>query len=378
MAASNASNPVSAVAGLATASLIGNGTVGTVETEAGFSLPVENARLGSVVAVSRYGDNIVVTDASLGVVRGISQMSGLAFVLAGEYEPPGGDPFALRYLAEPVSAAETGLGRLLVVVRGGFRTVLSAGVGVPLAYGSGSAGLTELIGGGDQAPLEWPLFRPAGLAHLDEHNRLVVADTGNHVLRATNESAPGSSRRYGTGLPGYGNGVDEPLAFSSPAGLAVVTPAVDGGGPTVLIADAGNDLVRLLDLTTGTTTRVAGGCVACGYADGGVPLGTTLNAPRDVAVSGRTGDVFIADTGNHVIRWISGTSGLIGLLAGLPQVCAFELARRRISCVWVGVRILLEVSQWSGARNLVENTTMVGSPFPVAISDPPPSFFSPP
>lgn len=66
----------------------------------------------------------------------------------------------------------------------------------------------------------------------------------------------------------------------------------------LFIADAGNNRIRLMDITTGVITTVAGNGQA-GYAgDGGLAINARLKGPIGIAVD-RKEDVYIADTGNN-------------------------------------------------------------------------------
>lgn len=90
------------------------------------------------------------------------------------------------------------------------------------------------------------------------------------------------------------------------------------------IADTFNQLIRKVD-TSGTITTVAGkftgfvprdeaDCVPNFSGDGGPATEATLSCPHSVAVDG-TGNIFIADSANHVIRKVE-PGGLITTVAG--------------------------------------------------------------
>ena len=76
--------------------------------------------------------------------------------------------------------------------------------------------------------------------------------------------------------------------------------AVDAGGD-VFIADTGNNVVREVVAATGKIVTLAG-TGSSGYSgEGGAATSAKLSAPAGVAVD-TAGDVFIADTGNNVVR----------------------------------------------------------------------------
>ena len=97
--------------------------------------------------------------------------------------------------------------------------------------------------------------------------------------------------------------------LNSPQGVAV-----DGAG-NVFIVDAGNHVVRKVTASTGIITTIAGTGTPGYTGDGGAAAASKLYAPSRVAVDA-TGDVYIADQGNHVIRKIIMGTGIITTLAG--------------------------------------------------------------
>jgi hypothetical protein len=76
--------------------------------------------------------------------------------------------------------------------------------------------------------------------------------------------------------------------------------AVDASGD-LFIADTGNNRIREVVQATGNIITVAGTGTAGYSGDGGAATAAQLNSPEGVAVDA-SGDLFIADTGNHCIR----------------------------------------------------------------------------
>ncbi len=115
------------------------------------------------------------------------------------------------------------------------------------------------------------------------------------------------------GVPGtFGSADGTTLArFSFPAGVAV-----DGSG-NVYVADTGNHTIRKIT-SAGVVSTLAGLAGSSGFADG-----TTLarfSSPQGVAVDG-SGNVYVADTSNCNIRKITQPAGLVSSLAGMPGSC---------------------------------------------------------
>ena len=95
-----------------------------------------------------------------------------------------------------------------------------------------------------------------------------------------------------------------------PSGVA----AAIGGG--FLVADTGNNAVRRV-LTSGTITTLAGLGTAGYSGDRGPAVAAELNAPADVSPASG-GAILVADAGNNVIRRVSST-GIITTVAGAAK-----------------------------------------------------------
>ena len=100
---------------------------------------------------------------------------------------------------------------------------------------------------------------PAQIA-MDGNGNLYIADKDNHRIKKLDPSG-GVTTVAGTGTPGYSGDGGPAVNAQLDAPNAV---AVDASGH-VYIADTNNCLIRKVDITTGTITRIAG------KLDGGVP-----------------------------------------------------------------------------------------------------------
>jgi sugar lactone lactonase YvrE len=90
--------------------------------------------------------------------------------------------------------------------------------------------------------------------------------------------------------------------------------AVDRAG-NLYIADSGNHVIRRVEATTGIITTIAGLGSAGYFGDGGLATLAALNDPRRVIVDAR-GNVFVADIGNARVRRIDVATGIITTVAG--------------------------------------------------------------
>jgi hypothetical protein len=155
------------------------------------------------------------------------------------------------------------------------------------------------------------LSSPRGVA-VDASGNLYIADTGNNVIREIMPFTAATSTVAGiSGTSGYsGNNVLATTAtLNSPAGVAI-----DSAG-NIYIADTGNNVIRKITVSTGIITTVAGNGTAGSTGDGAAATSAELNKPTRVAVDA-AGDLFIADYGNNKIRFVSAASGFIFTVAG--------------------------------------------------------------
>lgn len=146
---------------------------------------------------------------------------------------------------------------------------------------------------------------PAALA-AEADGSLLVVEPGNHrLLRVT--AAGVVSPAFGAApLAGGANGAASAARFSAPAALAA---DVHGA---VFVADSGGHAIRRIQ-ADGTVTTVAGLPGTAGNANGAAAL-ARFTAPSGIALD-PAGNLYVADTGNHVIRRIT-PAGLVSVFAG--------------------------------------------------------------
>ena len=130
-------------------------------------------------------------------------------------------------------------------------------------------------------------------------------------MRSVNTSSGVITTIAGSDVGGFSGdgGAGTSAELNGPEGVAV------DGGVKLYIADAGNSRVRVLDLSTGTITTIAGSSVGGFSGDGGAGTSAKLNGPGGVAVDA-AGNVFIADSGNNRVRKVAASTGIITTIAG--------------------------------------------------------------
>ena len=143
---------------------------------------------------------------------------------------------------------------------------------------------------------------------LDSKGDLYIADTANQRIRKISGNKISTFAGTGTIGPSVDKAAATAATFSSPSGLAF-SPAGD-----LYIADTGNSVIRMIS-SGGTITTVAGVGGQAGFGgDDGVATSANLNGPTAVAVDSK-GNFYIADNGNSRIRKVD-TSGIITTFVG--------------------------------------------------------------
>ncbi len=139
---------------------------------------------------------------------------------------------------------------------------------------------------------------------------LVVACGGGSGGSNPGPSVPGAISLLAGSLQraGSSDGVGIQAQFSLPQGVAQ-----DGAG-NIYVADTGNHTIRRI-APDRTVTTFAGAAGQTGSADGAGGA-ARFSSPQAVAVD-PAGNVYVADTGNHVIRKIT-PAGTVTTVAGAP------------------------------------------------------------
>jgi hypothetical protein len=119
----------------------------------------------------------------------------------------------------------------------------------------------------------------------------------------------------GTGQQGYSgdNGQATAAQLNSPTGVVL------DNSSHIFFSDTGNQRIRKVDKGTGggaggVITTVAGNGTAGYSGDGGPATAAKVNTPTGIVVTSG-GNIYFADTGNNVVREISG--GVITTVAGI-------------------------------------------------------------
>jgi len=316
--------------------------VGKVETIAGDGsshLTDQTARNASFndpfgIAVDRKGNVFISDGGESNRIRRLNS-NGIVESIAGSGEGFADGPARRAKFNTPSGIAINKRGELIIADTSNNKIrVIDVDGQVRTLAGRGDAGLA------DGASTEAQFDGPVGVA-VDDAGNVYVADTYNDCIRKVTPDGRVTTMAGG-GQPGFADGEGAIARFDTPSGLAV-----DDQG-TLYVADTGNSSVRKIT-PAGEVTTLANGqgetprnsrrslrhpigiavthdrflFVTCedgvfridprgelelyaggktGYADG-TSDAARFNGASGVAVD-RQGNLFIADTNNHVVRMV--------------------------------------------------------------------------
>ncbi|HKQ05087.1 MAG TPA: NBR1-Ig-like domain-containing protein [Blastocatellia bacterium] len=186
--------------------------------------------------------------------------------------------------------------------------------------GDGNSGYVE--GTGTAAEWKQPQAAVIAIDPVSQKHALFVADTDGQRIRMIyleGTNAGQSILLAGSGVAGFQDNTDPYLArFRYPRGIAAVTD-VNGVVTMLLVADTDNHVIRKLLPPTSTKWRLSAfsGIGGIGYTDGNSSQ-SQYNTPQGIVVAS-DGSIYVADTGNGVIRKI-GQDGTSTTLVGAGTI----------------------------------------------------------
>jgi sugar lactone lactonase YvrE len=298
----------------------GQNTVQTIAGGGPNNLPALKSSMGSPGAVDIDGvGNVYIADLySERILR--VDTTGNVTVFAGTGARGGsfgeGGPAISAWLIDPTGVAADSAGNIFIADRT-YCTIrkVSAATGI-ISTVAGTGGDCRYSGDGGPAT-EAALNSPSGVA-VDSVGNIYIADTNNCLIRAVSASNGVISTVAGTppditGLLHCGYSGDGGMASSAKLGFPNAL-VVDGSG-NIIIADTTNCAIRKISASAGTISTVAG-TGSCGYSgDGGAATRAQLGQVFGVAVD-RSGNIFLADTVNCLVREVSAASDDISTVAG--------------------------------------------------------------
>ncbi len=253
--------------------------------------------------------NIYIGDSGANNVRkidtagNISTIAGLGPTAVGD-----GAAAASASLNGPSGAAADAAGNIYIAdaANNRIRKIDASTGNISTIAGTGTAGNT----GDGAAATSATLSSPYGVA-LDSDGNVYIADTGNNRVRKVTVSSGNIAALAGTGTAGFtgDGGAAASATLRSPRGVAV-----DSSGD-VYIADSQNERIRKVTISTGNIETIAGTGTAGSSGDGGLATAAQINFPHDLTLDA-SGNVYICDTFNSLIRKIDVSTGNISTIAG--------------------------------------------------------------
>jgi sugar lactone lactonase YvrE len=169
---------------------------------------------------------------------------------------------------------------------------------------------SECVGTVDGAGSGARFNRPEGIT-ADGNGNLYIAETASSTIRRVTMQGVVTTLAGAAGATGNADGAGSVARFNLPGDLAA-----DRDG-NLYVSDSANRTIRKVS-TAGVVSTLAGSAGVCGSTDGSAMLAQFCD-PQGIAID-PSGNLFIADTGNHTIRRID-PAGRVSTLAGNPGVC---------------------------------------------------------
>ncbi len=178
-----------------------------------------------------------------------------------------------------------------------------------------SGNISTFAGGGVDYTSEGVLATLAGLNNpngvaVDTFGNVYFADSYSNRVRKVNAKTGKIYTVAGTDVGGYNR--DSILATNAKLNYPLGVDVDDSGN--VYIADNGNHRIRKVSIINGFISTVAGNGYNNFSGDGGLATAASLNSPRDVKVDD-LGNFYIADAVNNRIRKVN-SSRIISTIVG--------------------------------------------------------------
>jgi DNA-binding beta-propeller fold protein YncE len=175
--------------------------------------------------------------------------------------------------------------------------------------------------------LEASLDLPSSVAWDPPTGLLYFMDQANQMLRALDPDGvirDIGGRQRDPGYEGDGGPVSRAKFHASVGQAADPSNRILVHDGRLYMVDSGNPVVRVVDLATERIDRLAGtASLAGGYAgDGGDALAAEFSTPRDLAM-GPDGELYVADTDNSCVRVIA-PDGVVETFAGTCTEPGFD------------------------------------------------------
>lgn len=173
--------------------------------------------------------------------------------------------------------------------------------------GSGKKGYT-----GDGGRATDATFNLPHELRFDKAGNFYIADMQNHAIRRVDAKTQVITTFAGTGAAGYSGdgGPADKAQLKQPHSIQF-----DPSGEQLYICDIGNNVIRKVDMKTGTISTFAGTGAAGATPDGAPIAGTPLKGPRSIDFDAQGNLWLVTREGNQVLKFDL-KAGKISLIAG--------------------------------------------------------------
>ena len=315
--------------GTAVGSAVTSGTVATGSASATYMLPggttagsytiqaVYNPGAGfltssdSTHTLTVSAASLYISDSGNSVIRQVMIPAGIITTVAGNGTPAYGGDGGLA------ASAELSFPQATIVDSAGNLYIADSSNSVIRKMTATTGAITTIAGNGtsgytgDGGPAASAELGYLLSMALDGAGNIYIADFVNNVIRKVTAATGIITTVVGNGTDGYtgDTGPANSAELNGPFGVAL-----DGAG-NLFIADSGNNVIRKVTATTGVITTIAGNGTSGYTGDGGAATGAELNEPFGVALDS-SANLYIADSNNNVIRKVTASTGSIATIAG--------------------------------------------------------------
>ncbi len=269
-----------------------------------------NASFSDPTGIVKYGSDIFVADTFNHTIRKIDTLTGVVTTIAGTAGSSGSTDGtgATAKFYQPAGITTDGANlfvseRLNHTIR---KIVISSGLVTTIAGTAGVSGSTNATGAAAR------FNTPKGIA--TDGTYLYVSDWGNNTIRKIVMASGAVTTIAGTpGVEGSADGTGTAAQFNEPYGITI-------NGANLFVADAGNNTIRKIVISSGAVTTIAGTAVESGSTDG-TGIAARFNRPYGIDTYGD--NLFVTDSLNHTLRRIVISSGAVTTIAGKVGVSGF-------------------------------------------------------
>jgi len=271
----------------------------------------------AIIGMAVNGNTLYIANADKQVIQALDLTTFAVTTVAGGADVAGTsngtgtvarfyDPFSLVFIA-----GGGGTPDMLYVTdtfNHGIRAINTSTQAVTTLSGSlGTSGATDGVSASAR------FNTPKGIT--TDGTSLFVADSGNYLIRTVDKTSGAVGTPIGTtGQSGNADGQGAGVKFGTPF-------AVAASSTYVYVSDSSNHSIRSVKISDGTVATLAGSTSGTSgttdNATAGQGNSARFNTPAGIATDGT--NIYVADSGSHTIRMIQISSGKVSTIAGLAD-----------------------------------------------------------